>query len=208
MAIVMHPIVDPSQAAAAATPVTPTGAAADGELTRRALAGDREARHELAERMRFVPRLLAVLNRRRGSRLDRHELEDLSQDTVALVWSRLDTFTGGSMLETWLYSYCVNMLANALRKRMSRSQFVPEPIGEDSPPPPPLHDDVHAAMERLTPHAAQVIRLRFFEEFSFPEIATRVRHPLPTVKAWFYRGMKRLAKELGDGRGRDAGGER
>jgi RNA polymerase sigma-70 factor, ECF subfamily len=192
----MQPIEHRPRAAPVAAPTTPAGAA-DGELTLRALSGDRDARDALAERLRFVPRMLSVLNRRRGSPLDSHALEDLSQDTVALVWSRLHTFTGGCALETWLYSFCVNTVANALRKRDNRARLAPEPGAQQSTPAP-LHDDVHAALARLAPEAAEVIRLRFFEESSFSDIAVRTRHPLPTVKAWFYRGLKRLARELHD----------
>lgn len=174
----------------------------DLALVRGAVAGDAGALARLEERLRFVPRVLAVLNRRFGRALTDHDLEDVAQDAVIVIWTKLREYSGQARLETWLYPFCVNVLRNAGRKKQRRTRRqvdesrVPE-AGVEAPRPASDFAHVHRALDRLGPPASDIVRQRVFEERSFPEIAARMSVPVATVKTWFYRGVESLRFVLG-----------
>ncbi|MFG0315961.1 MAG: RNA polymerase sigma factor [Planctomycetota bacterium JB042] len=177
----------------------------DLALARGALAGDAASLAAFEGRLRFVPRVLVVLNRRLGGEAGGPDLEDVAQDVVTRVWAKLSDYSGQARLETWIYPFCVNVLRNARRKvvRQARGRLdaerVPEPA-EEAATPASDHAHVHEALERLGPPGADVVRQRLFEERSFPEIAERMEVPVATAKTWFYRGLESLREMLG---GRD-----
>ena len=96
--------------------------ARDLELARKALSGDSQAVDGFWERMQCVPRILAVANGRMGRPLSPHDLADLSQDTLIVIWQKLETFAGRATLETWVHRFCYLELMNRVRgkKRLSR----------------------------------------------------------------------------------------
>lgn len=156
-----------------------------------------------AERMKIIPRVLNLQNRRRGALLDEQEIEDLAQDTMALVWSKLDVFAGQSSLESWVYPFCLNTMANAVRKKVRRTPALELQADEPQADAPAAaasdrlgYDEVHAALARLGPPRADVIRLKYFDGLTFAEIARRLSVPLDTAKTWYYRGLQFLKEQL------------
>src|SRR5262245_50605321 len=95
----------------------PGDASADLALARSAAKNEQPAVDQFFARMRCVPAILAAKNRRLGSPLTDEELNDLAQDTLALLWRKLGTFAGLARLETWAFRFCVLELMNALRKK-------------------------------------------------------------------------------------------
>jgi DNA-directed RNA polymerase specialized sigma24 family protein len=72
-------------------------------------------------------------------------------------------------------------------------ELLPEPE-RDEPPVEPAA--LHAALERVGPPGADVIRMRHFEGLPFGSIASARREPVGTVKARYYRAMTRLREAL------------
>jgi RNA polymerase sigma-70 factor (ECF subfamily) len=61
-------------------------------------AGNHEARVEFVDNhYQAVYRFLVHLTR------DVHQAEDLTQETFAAAWEKIDTFRGGASLATWLH---------------------------------------------------------------------------------------------------------
>ena len=68
--------------------------APDTLLIRSVLDGDAEAVDGFVSRMKCVPRILNSLNARLGKPLDEHELFDLGQDVLVVIWRKLPSFDG------------------------------------------------------------------------------------------------------------------
>jgi len=84
----------------------------DGELVRRALAGDRRAEELLVRRhARAVARLIVRLL---GTRRD---AEDLSQDVFLAAFEQLDRLENPDIFRSWLLRIAVNKVRMVIRKR-------------------------------------------------------------------------------------------
>lgn len=177
---------------------------ADLEMAQRVLAGDPRALEEFVVRMRCVPRFLAGQNSRASSALDEHDLRDLVQDVLALVWRKLPTFQGHANLETWVYHFCAREFLSALRRKRQRAQLRPVPEDQSEPVDPVSSsnapfldaDRVYASLETLSPEAVAVIRMKHFDGLTFEEIAQRLDISSNTAKTRYYRGLERLRDGL------------
>ncbi len=184
-------------------------AAADLELTRAALRGERPALRSFLERMRCVPRVLAVKNRDYGRALDDAELEDLVQNTLMAVWRKLHLFDGRARLETWVYRFCVIELLRRLRA-LQRAPASLDELERQGAGPDARQDaqaaanveadidreHVHASLEHLHPVDASILRLKHFEECTFVEVGRRLALPTATAKTRYYRALERLRQRL------------
>jgi len=172
--------------------------AEDVDLVRGALAGSVSFRQRFAERMRCVPKFLAVKNARMGRPLGDDELEDLVQETLVKIWQRLDSYAGRASLQTWAYGFCHFGLTGHLRSLRRRPRNV-ELV--DTPAPDRVEqafadEGVMRALDRLPDRDAGIIRLRHFEQLSFDAIAERTALPYGSVKAGYYRALGRLREVL------------
>lgn len=176
----------------------------DLELVRAARRGDSRAIEALSDRFRCVPRFVASRNKRLRSPLADDELRDLVQDILVTVWHKLDTFSGLSTFESWVYPFCVHKLQNALSRRGRRAEIVAFHPPEDlevhpdvAAPPSVDAERLASGLERLGPPKADVIRMRHFDGLGFETIALRLDVPVETAKTWYYRGIKSLRDALG-----------
>ncbi|MEO6711553.1 MAG: RNA polymerase sigma factor [Planctomycetota bacterium] len=174
----------------------------DLELVRAMRQGKPEAIAGFVRRMRCVPLSLAAQNARLGRPLNEHDIEDVSQEVLVLIWNKLPSFAGLSTLETWVYRFTSFELMNAVRRKRTR-QRVSEL--EDEPAVTPAADSrmrlleyehLHRAIDRLDQVEADVIRLKHFPELTFEEIAARLSMPANTAKTKYYRGLEKLQETL------------
>lgn len=186
---------------------TEDGLASDLALVRGALAGESEATQVLVQRLRFVPCALRGLNRRFGLPLRREDVDDLTQDTLALLWPRLAAFNGQSPLESWIYGFCVNAFMNAARKERRRrpdrtpaDELEAEAPGEPEPGAGLEREALRLHLTRLPASELNLIRMRYYEDLTFDEIGRRLTLSPNTVKAAFYRALERLAGFMKRGR--------
>ena len=175
---------------------------ADRALAHAAASGDRDAREEVIRRLSCIPRMLAAINRRSGSALREQELQDVAQDTLALVWRKLANYAGLATLETWSFRFCALELRNAAR-RMRRSEPAGEPSREAAPnvreaaPFEPLDfESLYAALDRIPTAEASVVRLKHFEQLTFEAIGARLAISPNTAKTTYYRAIDRLRERL------------
>lgn len=174
------------------------GSGDDVELVRSAIAGDPDARRSLVERAECARSMIASRNARLGSPLGESELEDVFQETVLAMWSKLDRFGYGS-LEAWLYRISTLELLSRLRKLRRRPALI-EDVGaappEETTPGPDLQlfevERVYRGLDTLGPPESDVIRMKLLEDITFEEAAQRLGEPTNTVKARYYRGLRKL----------------
>lgn len=182
----------------------PTRHRADRALTAAVLRGDAAALDELVARMECVPRFLAALNVRLGRPLGPHDLADLAQDTLIVIWEKLETFEGRATLESWTYRFCYLELMNFVRRKGRRARVAAAPLEvQDRADPgiepghsPSDFEHVERCLADLPPDEEEVIRLKHFEGLVFVEIAARLGTSPNTVKTRYYRGMGRLRATL------------
>ena len=174
----------------------------DLSLVRGVLEGDSGSHSAFVERMGRVPRLVREGHRRMGGSLDPHELEDVVQETLAAIWTKLPNFEGRASLETWAFRFGRNELLKAFDRRRRHqgrvegdAEELGEPEEEDSSPQIEPHL-LHQKLANLDPVSASIVRERHFEARSFQEIASAREEPLGTVKTRYYRAIDRLRSAL------------
>jgi len=200
--MLQRPTRDPSTAAC-------EGPSVDLALVRAVIAGEERASEALLERLRCLSRFLAALNQRSGGPFDSHALSDLVQDTLVVVWRKLDRFHGPDGLESWVLRIARFEFQNALRKlsrrgRESLSIESAEQVEGGADPAQAVVDGQSLAqvLADLEPVMEQTIRLKHFAGLTFEEIGARMACSSNTAKTRYYRGLARLADALDGGESR------
>ncbi|HEX6882904.1 MAG TPA: sigma-70 family RNA polymerase sigma factor [Planctomycetota bacterium] len=167
----------------------------DSELVARALAGEREAFHELLERHSAA--LLATLVATLGNREDAREV---FQDTWLRAHQHLGRLREPARVRAWLVTIALN-LAHARRRRPAARELDPEAPGVPELPGADLERDEELAalrrqMDALPARQRQVLDLRIHHELDHAEIAAQLGITEEASRASFYQGLKRLKGAL------------
>lgn len=169
-------------------------------LVRRALKGDAHARDEVSQRLGCVRRMLASRNKQLGRVLGQVELEDVAQDVVVSIWSKLDTYSGRGDFEAWVYRFCFLEVMAVLRARDRLPKLALDLSGDEYPEEPAAKREIgplefeylYRALEQLSRCDADIIRAKHLEAMTFEEISDCVELNVNTVKTRYYRGLRRL----------------
>ncbi|GAB3249484.1 RNA polymerase sigma factor [Nocardioides dilutus] len=110
-------------------------------------------------------------------RTDPDTADDVLADTLLVLWRRLDDVPAGGEALPWTYAVARNALANAERgarrqRRLAHRITVTDPPGEAAPEAPEPDDRVAAALARMRPDEAELLRLWAWEQLGPAEIAT------------------------------------
>ena len=178
-------------------------ASGDRDLVEGSLRGERHSLTSLVGRLKCVPRILASLNNRMGFQLSEHDLADLSQDTLVVIWRKLESFEGRARLETWVYRICYLEFMNRVRRhnRISRlaSVRIDKVVDSVAAPATPSaldYEQLERGLVELGSPEADVIRLKHFEECTFKDIGQLLKIPANTAKTYYYRGIDWLRRRL------------
>ena len=179
--------------------------------------GDQQAMDELIRR--HLKPIHTFVFRLTG---DRHEAEDITQETFLKAWRHLWRFNAGKKFRPWLFRIAKNATTDHFRRKRTLpfSAFEDEdgnnPVTDGLTDPAPLPDELLArkdagqvltdALNRLPLIYRQVMLLRHNDHFSFIEIAETMGEPLNTVKSRHRRALLCLRKELDKGTAGDATG--
>lgn len=129
---------------------------------------------------------------------DRTHTEDITQETFLRAWKSLGTFsTKGGSFQAFLFAIARNLVTDLRRKK--------QPVSIDTIIEPPAKDDIEEeffkgeqarrlriVLQRLQPFEQDIIVLRFFEEFSFAEVANAVDMTEGAVRVRIHRILKTL----------------
>lgn len=170
----------------------------DKELIERIGSGDKSSLRELY--LRYNGPIYAFLM----SRCNNAELcSDCVQDTMLNVIRAASQFSGKSSVKTWLFTIARNKLVDALRKRGKLTLVEEFPESEDSAPNPEVaavaaqeRDRLRSCIDKLGETHRAAIRLAFFEELTYPEIAEIEDVPIGTVKTRIYHAKQALMRCL------------
>lgn len=156
----------------------------------------------------FAPRLKSYLLRT-GSEDD--AAEELAQEAMAQLWRKAGQFDARQAgVSTWLYTIARNLRVDRLRRQGGDASTHLEAYDLDTLPEDAAAPDervevarqeaqVRAAIRRLPPEQAEVLRLSFYEEHPHEAIARELGIPLGTVKSRMRLAvghLRRLLHEL------------
>ena len=191
-------------------------------LVQRCLSGDVEAFSEVVRRYQrpvfgLIMRMLS----------DQGRAEEITQDVFVRSYTKLASFDQQRKFSSWLFRIAHNAAIDELRKRRvhllpletkddddgvdllqvlsDRKQVSPERRATGSA----LREDIEEVIEQLRPDYAEVMVLRFVEDFSYEEISEVMGIPLGTVKTYIHRARQQTAKKIAArGWGPDMGSEK
>ncbi|HPG33416.1 MAG: sigma-70 family RNA polymerase sigma factor [Lentimicrobiaceae bacterium] len=171
----------------------------DLNLVEKAVKGDQKAYAELM--MQYEDSLYNMMLKKVN---DPVVAEDLTIEAFTKAFQNLAKFSPDFAFSTWLYKIAINNCIDYLRKKKNdpcardKNNHIPQPEAIDLAIDPEenfIRDQrqrlLREVVDKLNPRYNQLIKLRYFEELSYEEIAARLELPLGTVKAGIFR-----AKEL------------
>lgn len=137
---------------------------------------------------------------------DRAAAEEIVGDVMLAVWRGAGTFSRTARVSTWIFGIARHKALDSLR-RSSRRQRETEldeamdlPHSQDCP-----LDGVHRrevatltqrALLKLSPEHQEVLRLVFYEELPYDDIARLLSIPANTVKTRVYYAKRNLKQQL------------
>ena len=181
----------------------------DITLIEAALSGQAKAYEELMQRYRK-----AVYHTVFSMVRHADDADDLTSETFAKAFLHLSRYRPDFAFSTWLFRIATNHCIDFLRRKRlpTRSLYATttasdsEEVAWDisSPDPTPQEaiirqqrvDVTRQVVERLPPKYAQLVRLRYFDELSYEEVATELQVPVGTVKAQLFRARELMLELL------------
>ena len=134
---------------------------------------------------------------------DKHEADDLYQDTWVKVLKRFDTYDPSRDFEPWLTRLCVNTYRDRLR-RLSRSPFLNFSSNETkeaflltaTAPEKKDYSDLYAAIDQLPEKLRLTIILFYFQDMDIEKTAQTLGIPTGTVKSRLHKARIQLKEVL------------
>lgn len=139
-----------------------------------------------------------------------YDAEDLTIEAFGKAFRNLSQYKNTSAFSTWLFRIAANNCIDFLRKKrlnlVMLDQTYENEDGEVSSfelsddnlnPEEKLCDKedkegIRNVISKLKPHYRELVELRYFEELSYEEIATKLEMPLGTIKAKLFRARNML----------------
>ncbi|MFT4777622.1 MAG: RNA polymerase sigma-70 factor (ECF subfamily) [Flavobacteriales bacterium] len=166
---------------------------------------DQRAYAELMERYResIYFMLLKMVN-------NKDDADDLTIEAFGKAFKRLAQYTPKFAFSTWLFKIASNNAIDFIRKkrikalsldtgfRNDEGSSMEIAVSDDMPDPiqalqkKERIERMREVVSKLKPRYRELIELRYFEEFSYDEIAEELDLPLGTVKAQLFRAREFL----------------
>ena len=138
---------------------------------------------------------------------DYHLAQDAVQETFIKVYINLHRYSTVYTFGQWVYTIARNTFIDFVRRRQDdlsideRFSSPPStaPTPEESVISLQQRTQIEHYLERLTPRYRTLIVMRFFDEYSYEEIAAKLTLPLGTVKTQIHRAREQMCKLIAQG---------
>lgn len=173
-----------------------------------AISGDQSAFTHLLDR--YWNEVYGFMLKRTENETD---AEDITIETFAKAFDKLKTYNTEYKFNTWLIAIAKNVHIDLIRKRKAQQDIhnlTDEDLAYGIIDDTPSAEDVLITeqnlskllrqIKQLKPHYQQVIQMRYFQELSYQEIATKTNEPLNNVKIKLLRAKKLLAEIIANDR--------
>jgi RNA polymerase sigma-70 factor (ECF subfamily) len=144
------------------------------------------------------------------------EAEDLAQDIFLKIFKSLDTFDRRANFQTWLISISRNLCIDHYRSVRKERETIDRQVDANDLTPVSHEESPAAALEQrdrvtllrqalaeLPDTLRTAVLMRDIQEWSYQEIADKLRLPEGTVKSRINRGRTELARQIRKLRGDD-----
>jgi RNA polymerase sigma-70 factor (ECF subfamily) len=171
------------------------------ELMGRVAEGDHAALRALYDEtaMKLLGVVLRILP-------ERGEAEDVVQDVFVTVWRKAGEYDPARAAPmTWLGTIARNRALDRVRARQIRAHDNLDSayaVADQAPLPDAQAESsaaaqrLHAALDRLDPRHAAVIRATYVDGLTYEALAERENVPVGTLKTWVRRAVIRLRGEI------------
>ena len=150
---------------------------------------------------------------------DPDDADDLTMEAFAKAFGHLSRYRPQFAFSTWLFRIATNGCIDFIRRKKLNTQSLNTAVklgnGEsilldvcDHAPNPQEAfirqqriEAVQRVVTQLPAKYARLVRLRYFEELSYAEMATKLQTPLGTVKAQLFRARELLLQLLRENKG-------
>lgn len=177
----------------------------DQLLIQEALGGNQQAFTCLLERYQHsIRQMIAKMTQNTSDR------EDLTMEIFGKAFNSLDSYRPHYAFSTWLFRIAINHCIDYLRKK--RAPHLPidftlpsstndDPIANlisSSPNPEELiiqkqrSEHLHYLLSRLSPRNRTILKMHYFEGYSYEEIAQDMGVPIGTIKAQLHRAREAM----------------
>ena len=172
----------------------------DEQLVKDIVSGDQQKFKELI--LRYQSRVYAVALKVSNNQKD---AEDISQEVFLQLYRSLENFNMESSFSTWIYRITMNKAIDFKRKQVklqeqeSGEMILALPEQNILSPEEALLKNIdkeliHTYLIELPPAYSDVLKLYYFEELTYGEIALKLDVAVKTVESRLYRA-KRLIKD-------------
>jgi len=167
----------------------------DPEIVDRCRRGDRKAQEELY--VQTADRIYRLLLRMTQNHDDAFEL---TQETYLQAFRKIHLFQGSSDISTWIYRIAVNEAKQFIRRQqlhkrtMEKQKKVELIQSEDNRTT--IHLDVEQALSMLPESERVMIILRYFDNFSYNQMAEVLGKPPGTIASGLNRARQMLREIL------------
>jgi RNA polymerase sigma factor (sigma-70 family) len=172
--------------------------------------GDQKAYAELLQRYResVYFTMLRMCN-------NKDDADDLTIEAFGRAFKRLDQYTPTYAFSTWLFKIASNNAIDFLRNKKKNTALSLDTKMENDEGQefskniksqtldPEEHiikkqrvEMLRDVVERLKPHYKELVKMRYFDEMSYEEIAIKMELPVGTVKAQLFRARDLLLNIL------------
>jgi len=178
----------------------------DDDLFGRLQQGEQEALGHLFQRYSQVVRRIAARILR-----DASEAEDLVQDLFLFIQQQCSIFDRSkSSARSWIIQMAYHRAFGRRRYLIARRFYSRAPIENHAHHlvgTPTAESDYSAeavfgrnglneVLQALSEDQREILRLHFFEGFTFAEISEKLQQPLGNIRHHYYRGLDKLRKQM------------
>ncbi len=130
--------------------------------------------------------------------------EEVLQDVIVALWQGAGSFAGLSRVSTWVFGIAHRQAVQAARRRQM-PLVSPDDCAEAQDEEQnaervtftlALHEDLEAALERLSPVHREALELALSQGFSYEEIAMITAVPVGTVKSRVNQARRLMRQAL------------
>jgi RNA polymerase sigma-70 factor (ECF subfamily) len=172
----------------------------DYKLIQLALKGDKRVFEKLVTKYKAPLQYMAFYKLR-----SEHDAEDVVMMSFTKAFKKLHQYKPEFAFSTWLFRITSNNCIDFLRKKKERTISIDNNLknsegremafniksGNLSPEEKMIREQrislLHEIVENLKPKYRELIEMRFFQEYSYDEMAEQLNLPLGTVKAQLHR---------------------
>ena len=136
--------------------------------------------------------------------------EDAVQETFIKVYINLHRYNRSYTFGQWVYTIARNTFIDFVRRRQEDLPIDDRFAAPASSAPTPEESVINLQqrtqiehyLEQLSPRYRQLIVMRFFDEYSYEEIAAKLSLPLGTVKTQIHRAREQMCRLIAEGENR------